>query len=320
LAPIFSKTTEVPSGERTRWLSAEIKKKLIERGKPEQDANSKAITFVSKLLGGMDTDKPERSKVLFYISEEEKNQIAESLIKNWDTLNKEGDYDKLVNEYKKIFENRNSAPDIALFGRMLADDPKLSMDAACQVAHAISTHRVNMDVDFFTAVDDLLTEEDRGAGMMGVTGFNSACFYRYATIDWEQLLSNLGGNRELALKTIKGFLLASVQAVPTGKQNSFAAQNPPSLLMAVVRKDGMCWSLANAFEKAVHEDNNHSLVENSIIALDRYWGDLERVYGGEKKVFVTSLDGGKNLESLSKDFVENVNNWVNSVMDVISKE
>lgn len=317
--PIFTETTQVPSGERTRWLAMDIKKTLLENGKDEEQALSEATAFISALLGGMDGTKPERSKVLFYISDEEKTHIANTLLENWDNTD-ENKYANLVKEYKKLFENRSSSPDIALFGRMLAEDPKLSMDASCQVAHAISTHRVNMDVDFFTAVDDLLVEDESGAGMMGVIGFNSACFYRYACLDWEQLLKNLDGNRNLAVKTVRGFLLSSICAIPTGKQNSFAAQNPPSFIMTVVRHNGAAWSLVNAFEKPVTADRTHGLVENSILALDQYWGDLSRVYGGEHKLAVLSLDENINLENTKEAVVANVNVLVQAVTDALPKE
>ena len=319
LEPVFSETTQVPTGERTRWLALEIKKKLVEKGKPEKEALEKAVAFVDELLGGMDSAKPERSKVLFYISEEEKNHIADTLMENWDELN-EDKYKNLKKEYEKAFENRSSAPDIALFGRMLADDPKLSLDAASQVAHAISTHRVNMEVDFFTAVDDLLAEEESGAGMMGVTGFNSACFYRYSCIDWDQLVRNLNGNTNLAKKTVEGFLHASVLAVPTGKQTSFAAQNPPSFMMATVSNEGTCWSLANAFEKPVSADHSHGLIEKSITALDAYWGNLKLVYGGDHIVTVLSLNGEIPLVNLKDHLVENLNTWVSAVLEALPKE
>ena len=236
LEPIFAETTQVSSGERTRWLAMDIKRILQEKGKDEEQALREATSFISVLLGDMDAKKAERSNVLFYISDEEKTHIANVLLENWD-IKDETKYIALVKEYIKLFENRNSSPDIALFGRMLAKNPKLSLDASCQVAHAISTHRVNMDVDFFTAVDDLLVEDESGAGMIGVTGFNSACYYRYACLDWDQLLKNLDGNCDLALKTVRGFLLSSIRAIPTGKQNSFAAQNPPSFIMTVVRQN-----------------------------------------------------------------------------------
>ncbi|MDO9545157.1 MAG: type I-E CRISPR-associated protein Cas7/Cse4/CasC [Pelolinea sp.] len=319
LEPVFTKITQVPTGERTRWLAAEIKKKLIGKGKAAEEAQERSSAFVGALLGGMDKGKEGRSKVLFYISEEEKNHIAAALLANWENLD-DKQYEELAKQYKKAFENRSSAPDIALFGRMLADDPKLSLDAACQVAHAISTHRVSMEVDFFTAVDDLLDEEDSGAGMMGVTGFNSACFYRYACIDWEQLKDNLGGDSALAAKTVEGFLRSSIQAVPTGKQNSFAAQNAPSFVMAVVRADGTCWSLANAFEKPVKADSHHSLTENSITALDKYWGNLKRVYGGDQLVAVLALEQGFPLEILGGSEADNVENWVAEVLNALPKE
>ncbi len=311
LEPVFSKTTQVPTGERTRWLSLEIKKILVEKGKPEQEAQEKAVAFINALLGGMDSAKPERSKVLFYISLEEKQHIADALIDNWDTLDKKVEIIK--KDFEKSFENRSSSPDIALFGRMLADDPKLSLDAACQVAHAISTHRVNMEVDFFTAVDDLLAEDESGAGMMGITSFNSACFYRYSCIDWDQLVRNLSGNVDLAKRTIEGFFRASVFAVPTGKQTSFAAHNPPSFLMAVVRKDGLCWSLANAFEKPVYADKSQGLVEKSIETLDTYWGKLEQAYGGDHLVSVLLLDKDFHLNNLKANLKETLEGWIASI-------
>jgi CRISPR system Cascade subunit CasC len=144
--------------------------------------------------------------------------------------------------------NGGMAVDLALFGRMLADLPNKNIDAACQVAHALSTNKVSMEFDFFTAVDDLSPEEETGAGMMGTVEFNSACFYRYANIDLKQLTGNLAGDSELAQKAVEAFLRAAVATIPTGKQNSMAAQNPPSLVFAVVRDKGL-WSLANAFVK-----------------------------------------------------------------------
>ena len=92
------------------------------------------------------------------------------------------------------------AVDVALFGRMLADMPEKNQNAACQVAHAISTHSVEREFDFYTAVDDLKPEDTAGADMMGTVEFNSACFYRYAVVDWEKLVKNLQDDTELAAK------------------------------------------------------------------------------------------------------------------------
>jgi CRISPR system Cascade subunit CasC len=170
------------------------------------------------------------------------------------------------------------AADLALFGRMIADLPDKNRDAAAQVAHAISTNRVSPEFDYYTAVDDLNPKGETGAGMIGTVEFNSACFYRYANVDLEQLLSNLKGDKELASRTLEAFLRASIEAVPSGKQNSMAAQNPPSFVMAVVRRAGL-WSLANAFLKPVAPADGQDLVCQSISRLDQYWGSLTRMYG-----------------------------------------
>ncbi|MEZ6043687.1 MAG: type I-E CRISPR-associated protein Cas7/Cse4/CasC [Planctomycetaceae bacterium] len=174
------------------------------------------------------------------------------------------------------------AADLALFGRMLADLPDKNVDAASQVAHAISTNKVDMEMDYFTAVDDLKTrEDDAGAGMLGVVEYNSSCFYRYANICIPQLVKNLQGDHELAKRTVEAFVRASVSAIPSGKQNTFAAHNPPSFVFAVVRKSGL-WSLSNAFERPVRPNGELSLVQRSITELDGYWGKLIAGYGKDQ--------------------------------------
>src|SRR5262245_22586290 len=164
---------------------------------------------------------------------------------------------------------------------MLADLPEQNVDAACQVAHAISTNKIHsMEMDYYTAVDDLKPDDSSGADMIGTVEFNSACFYRYATLDVAELVGGyrdekktrpfgLQGDTGLAKKTAEAFLKGFIHAIPTGKQNSFAAHNPPSLVFAVVR-DGPPVSLANAFVKPVTPRGGESLVEESIKALDDF--------------------------------------------------
>ncbi len=114
--------------------------------------------------------------------------------------------------------------------------------------------------------------------MIGTIEFNSACFYRYANVDLAQLANNLKGDTNLAGRTLEAFIRASVEAVPSGKQNSMAAQNPPSFVMAVARERGL-WSLANAFLNPVRADATGDLVRKSVEALDNYWGQLTQMYG-----------------------------------------
>ena len=168
---------------------------------------------------------------------------------------------------------------MSLFGRMLADMPK-NQNAACQVAHAISTHSVEREFDFYTAVDDLKPEDTAGADMMGTVEFNSACFYRYAVVDWEKLVANLQGDTELATKGLRAFLEGFVVAEPTGKQNTFAAHNPPEFIAVSVRRNTSPRNLANAFETAVFTKKGESLTRKSAEELAKKAKALQSAFGG----------------------------------------
>jgi len=327
LHPDFQKQTEVSPADRTRRLISSIHARLVKAGKDSQEAMEAASNYVEDLLGGLDkkkeTEAYARSKVLFYISQEEQDKIAQDILAHWEERGDKTAREQWIKAYVKEFEERTSAPDIALFGRMLADEPKLNMEASCQVAHAISTHRVNMEMDFFTAVDDLQTTDDAGAGMMGVTGFNSATFYRYAAIDLGQLSNNLAGDNALVEKTVRGFIYALAKAVPTGKQNAFAAQTPPALILAVVREDGQAWSLANAFEKPVQSDHKHSILQNSVIALDQHWQQLGRAYGDPQqpvKAYTLLLDPECELSGLQDTQVDSLHQLADTVCAGLPKE
>lgn len=312
LHPVFAKTTSVEPGVRTRWMNRIISNALQKAGKDPDLSKSVSEAFVSHYCK---MDK-EHTSVLLYISQAEIDTTTEQLTAKWDEIiasmkdGKNPVIEAIAKDLFKDIKGRTSAPDIAMFGRMMAEKPDLNIDAACQVAHAISTHRVNMEMDFYTAADDM-AEEDTGAGMMGTTGFNSACFYRYARIDWDLLVKNLGGDRAAANRTVEAFLRSVVAAVPTGKQNSFAAQNPPSLMMTTVREDGQGWSLANAYERPVQPDRNGGLIAPSIRALDEHWERMAAVYGVDgQKSFVLAVNGTYELEALKKHQVGTLEDWV----------
>jgi CRISPR system Cascade subunit CasC len=140
--------------------------------------------------------------------------------------------------------------DVALFGRMVADIPTLNVDAATQVAHALSTHTVELEFDYFTAVDDENEKaEETGAGMIGTIGFNSATLYRYATVGLHQLLHNLT-DEDAAVTAVEEFVTSFARSMPTGYGNSFAHRTLPSLVAAVVRTDQPV-NLVSAFEDPV---------------------------------------------------------------------
>ncbi|MEW6093464.1 MAG: type I-E CRISPR-associated protein Cas7/Cse4/CasC [Chloroflexota bacterium] len=321
---IFAKTTAVELADRTKWLTRLIAKPLIEAGKDEQQAWAVSEAFANELGIGTEKDKKTeqpKSKVLLYLSKSEIAEIVAAFQEKWDDVvstlkdGKSPALKPIVSEWVKAFKNRTSAPDIALFGRMLAEKPDLNLDAACQVAHAISTHRVSMDLDYYTAVDDLQQDDETGAGMIGVTAFDSATYYRYARIGWDQLVKNLKDDKALAKKTVEGFLRAAITAVPTGKQNTFAAQNPPDFLLGVARKDGVAWSLANAFETPVKADRDGGYLKPSIRALDAYWVRLTKIYGGEGVTpAVLCLPEDAPLESLKEALKDNREKWIAAIL------
>lgn len=190
---------------------------------------------------------------------------------------------------KKIREllGAKQTPDIAMFGRMMADVPEHNIDAASQVAHAISTHAVSSgEFDYFTALDEFKKELDpskSGAAMIGTVDFNSACYYRYANIDLNCLKDNLKNAEnptDLAKETVRAFLQSFVIAVPSGKQNSFASPTLPTLVLGVVREGYLC-SLANAFSTPIRlRDNDEiGLVEKSIEQMTKHFCNQERMYG-----------------------------------------
>jgi CRISPR system Cascade subunit CasC len=307
LAPVFEQTVG-QKGIRTRLIAREFQRRLEDAGvHPGQAAKvamalAKAYTVKAKKdkgKQGNEAAESEQTNVLIYLSPQEIDDLTRKVLDDWSTVTADfARLQKIVEEFVKETKGRTTAPDIALFGRMLADRPETNVDAACQVAHAISTHRVSMDIDFFTAVDDLQTREETGAGMMGIMGFNSATFYRYARLDWEQLVTNLYGQTDAARRAVEGFLRAAVEAVPTGKQNTFAAHNPPSFILAVVREGGMGWSLANAFERPV-VGGEGGLVKPSVEALDAYWGKLVNTYGFNGIAAAVVLDDGVSLNNLA---------------------
>jgi CRISPR system Cascade subunit CasC len=320
-APVFAKTTRLDNAVRTKQL---IQEKL-KKGLPEEKAASaEAEAILTKMVEGL-FSKMDKAKtaVLLYISPQEAANICETVVHNWDALidpkGRDGTIAQLVKELNKQFRDRTSAPDIALFGRMLAEHPDLNIDAACQVAHALSTHRISMEMDFYTAVDEL-NKDDSGAGMMGFTGYDSACFYRYARLDYAQLHQNLGAVSDVTHRTVEGFLRATIDAIPTGKQNSFAAHNPPSLIMAVVRNGGMGWSLANAFERPVPIDRNGGYVAASVRSLDDYWQRLCTVYGESTlaRVAVLPLDADLPLSKLTSHQVQNLDDLIKSILDTVT--
>lgn len=290
---------------RTKRILDALIKCLIEKGRTEVEADEKSrLALAAMELTVKDDGK---SEYLLFLGQREISGIASIINEKWDTIvaataipvegKKQGKAKKqaaqnadpeLKKALDKVF-NGGKAVDVALFGRMLADMPEKNQNAACQVAHAISTHSVEREFDFYTAVDDLKPEDTAGADMMGTVEFNSACFYRYAVVDWEKLVANLQGDTVLAAKGLWAFLEGFVVAEPTGKQNTFAAHNPPEFIAISVRRNTAPRNLANAFETSVFTKKGESLTRKSAEELAKKAKFLQSAYGGEGHTFVLNI-------------------------------
>ena len=221
------------------------------------------------------------------------------------------DYEKIAKEAAKKLSTDNEAvaarrrildasdlADVAMFGRMIASNTDFSIVGASQVAHAISTHEVANDFDFYTAIDELKPSDSKGAEMVGTIDFNAACYYRYLNLDLNQLRKNLRskiegetpGDRpspapedprleDLVHRSAKAWLKSFIEAVPTGKQSTMAAPCMPDTLLVVVREQGS-WSLANAFLSPVGRPKD--LMLDSTLQLTDYLDRLLAVYGDDE--------------------------------------
>ena len=241
-------------------------------------------------------DAPPESGYLLFLSTSQVERLAELAITS--AHSGEALDAKAV---KKVFKEAH-AVDIALFGRMVADDTDLNVDAACQVAHAISTHAAENEYDFFTAVDDEKSrseEEDAGAGMMGTVEFSSATMYRYATVNLDMLVENLGDG-EAALRALEVFIKGFCLSMPTGKQNTFANRTVPEAVVVTVREDQPV-SLVGAFEEAVPAEAARGYVARSVEALARHAATIEDNYGLEPlRSFVVALTDSNAVASLGE--------------------
>lgn len=175
-----------------------------------------------------------------------------------------------------LLREKHTAADIAMFGRMLASSPKHNTEAAVQVSHAITVHKVAVEDDYFTAVDDLNKGEDNaGAGHVGEAEFASGLFYNYVCINRTLLEENLGKDKGLVNKALKALVEAAAKVAPTGKQNSFASRAYASYILAE-KGTQQPRSLSVAFLKAL---NGKDLLDESISALKATNENMIKVYG-----------------------------------------
>ena len=279
----FAENAQLDVGKRTK-KAAELVKAQILALAPELDADKLAKKALEN--AGIKFDEKSKkddtvTKALFFMSTAQAKALAELAV--------EGSADK-----KQYRDALKAAPsmDMALFGRMVADDPSLNYDAAAQVAHSISTHTVQNEFDYFTAVDDCAPEDNAGAGHLGTVEYNSATLYRYATVNVLELVRTLGA--EQAAQTVRAFGEAFIRSMPTGKQNSFANRTLPDAVYVTLREDQPV-NLCGAFEKPVRK-SPEGYAEPSKTALKQY---AQQVYACYADAPAQSFAVGIGLDELA---------------------
>ncbi|PTV94067.1 CRISPR system Cascade subunit CasC [Rhodobacter aestuarii] len=288
-------------GKRTKLLHDLLVEHLIGKGasdKAAQEAADKVAVIFGKL-----EDKKEGGKkatTLAFISPAERKlaeELAEKIVAG-EALPSDKDLKKMV------LRRADGAIDIAMFGRMLADDPDFNRDAAVQVSHAITTHAAQAEEDWYSAVDDLNKDEDTGAGHLGETAFGSGIYYLYVCVNADLLIENLAGDRDLAVKGIEALARSLAQATPRGKQNSFA-HHPMAFHIRAECGPRAPRDLSGAFftpvDRQLRALQANDLRAASVKALESTAAKIDQCYfAGEPEAFRTldTLAGDGTLEEI----------------------
>lgn len=243
---------------------------ILQKGLDEKKAKKLASQLAAQF--GAVKDEGLRTEQLAHVTPEEKRHLEKLAAK----LAREDGRAPTEDELASLVGNAKGAADIALFGRMLAAKAEYNVEAACQVAHGISIHKVAIEDDYFTAVDDLKSdEEDAGAGHVGTQEFASAVLYQYVCVDRALLGENLGGDEALVQKTLRALGEACLTVAPNGKQNSFASRSRAHFAL-VEKGTTQPRSLAAAFLRPVAGDD---LLAQGVKALQDTREKLDAIYG-----------------------------------------
>lgn len=278
-------------GERSRLIVEQIKKKVTENGVEEKLALD-AAKKLSEHLATFDAQAEKskgllKVKTLMFLSPAEIAQAGEALA----AAAKSGTLDdkKIKDAAKQVNSVKlKDAADIALFGRMVASDHSLTVEGAAMFSHALSTHRAESDVDFFTAVDDrqkedpsVMDEDRAGSGMIGTLEYNSATYYRYVGLNadmlWDQEhLGSIQGKQERDA-ILNAFLRACLMAIPSARKNSMNGHTLPGYVLGVVRDKAHPLQLVNAFERPV-KPKQEGLLEPSVTALKAHFENIKKTW------------------------------------------
>lgn len=276
-------------GTRTKRLTDALRARAVTNGMDETVAHDIAMR-VATIFGKMEKVKNKVTNV-----EEDKNTTLAFLSPDEMTL-VENVFDRLAmgealsdaDLKKLVLRKADGAVDIAMFGRMLAEDSGFNRDAAVQVSHAFTTHATLAEVDWYTAMDDLSIESNSGAAHLDESEFGSGLYYLYVCVNCDLLIKNLGGDRDLAVKAIEALTKALPQTAAKGKQNSFA-HHPLASYMLVESGTGAPHNLDVAFFNPVKET---PLLVNSIMSLKDTRDAFNKTYGTRASKTMEMIVGG----------------------------
>lgn len=246
-------------GERTKLIVQPFADALKRNGLDDAKASEHAKNIADK-LAKLDGRAPAEGGVpqagtLTFLAPGEIEGIAEKVAELVKAGVANADYERKLDKFAKDAGLMDGA-DIALFGRMAASMPSLTLEGAAMFSHALSTHKTENDLDFFSAVDDRKPkDDDAGAGMIGTLEFNSAVYYRYAALNLDLLfdgdhLGKLAADADRKA-VVAAFITATALAVPGARKNSMNASVPPSFVLGTFKSAGQPMQLINAFEAPV---------------------------------------------------------------------
>lgn len=284
---VFSERVKGRVGSRTQRLGEVVQERLLAGGMSEAKA-LKIARSIAEVFGKLEeeksaTDKKDKKaknpvfiKQLAFVSPEERERalaLAEKALAG----------EELEFAKSDVLGRTDTATDIAMFGRMLADDPNFNRNAAVQVSHAMTTHAAVVEDDYYVAVDDLkdpLDRDDAGTSFIGVQEFGSGLFYTYICVDCDLLVANLAGDKALAGDALAALMECAMTVAPGGKQNSFASRARATFALAE-RGTQQPRTLAAAFMEAVPlgAAAQVDLVESSITRLLGLRDAMAQVYG-----------------------------------------
>lgn len=276
---------------RTRRVPAKVAQALQSEpyGWPEELAAfaGSQVAASASAKKALRTEEAGHTSVLLFLPESAIDELASECAQHREALEKGQGKAKPgallpTARIEEILKRRTAS--ISLLGRMLAELPGANVDGAAQVAHAFTTHTSEPQRDYFTAVDDWSGSDETGSGHLDTAEFSAGVFYRFATVNVTDLLTNLEGDVKAARTVLASFADHFLMSMPQAKKNSTAPHTLPDLAYVAVRAQRPI-SLAAAFEMPVTADYSGGFSAPSREQFAKYAATVNRLTGGRHRTF-----------------------------------